>query len=439
MGRPQRQVVCLMAAIAWFWAGPLHAEILTFQAVLDRALAISFDRQIAAADLAISGHRQDETRALWYPSLSLRFYNAYDQMVGDSETGVVVVGDAVSSAAQPLYQHSLIAGAQWLLYDFGARGGKLRQAQRQVRISRLALDQTELDLKIQVVKAYAAVLTLFGQLKACREEITLRKQIFQLTQRLAQAGTVGNERVQQAALKLAETVGREDILAARLTTALSRLAYFTGWRLDSHETVLADFSPPPFVFQAPVDPCRLPEMQALEQTIAQHREELAIARKEMFPRLVLQSHYRFFGEDDNRFEESLRDLAPRDAAVVLVAEWEFFAGFRDAARLRRLQAQLRRAGLEKAKRLAELEHEIAGLQFTRQAGDQAFSRHRQRLAGLDDNRDVVQRLGHVQQIDQVAVLERQIEILQDEVNAQGQRIEHVEAAYRLFFYQQGQQ
>jgi len=429
----------VVAAVWWHAAGRLGAETLTFDEVLVQALGQSWDIRIAKADLAVSAHRHEEALARWYPSLSLRAYNGYETIAGQQADPVVVVGDAVSAASRSVYQHSLIAGARFLLYDFGVRERSIALARREVRIRRLALDQRQLDVKNQVLDAYTASLALCLQVAASRRETDLRKEIFRLAELLWQAGILGRYRVEQAGLKLAQAIGRQDSLSTRLSASLARISYLTGSTLTAEGTDLADLAePPPAPRQVP-DAGLLPGVKALANQIAVKQEELAIARRQMLPRVLLQSQYRIFGRDQSRLERSLGDWSRRDATIAVVAEWEFFSGFADVAKLRRLEEEIRRAVLEKQQRQAELEAQIASLYSSSRHHDRQNRALRQRREQIQDNRASLDRLDLEQAMDRIGVLEQDIALSADELEVRLQRIEKAAAAYRLFFFDQGQQ
>jgi outer membrane protein TolC len=418
-------------------AGPAPAAELTFDSVLTQAMDQAHDLKIARTDLEISRYRLDETRSLYYPTFDFQLYNEYVHVPDENAEGIVSVGTSVSTALESTYQHSVVASLNYELYDFGARGLKHKNALRELDIARLNLDQSRVDLKLQVLEAYTLGLRLFRQQETAGRVLSLRKEIYRSAQQLKEAGVVGTQRVESLALELADALGRSDDLETEFQNALNALAFFTKEAYRAEETAIAGLPVPAQEGELP-EVGRLPEIRAIEAEIEGKRTEMEIARKEMLPRLVAYGAYRMYGSDTNSFVQSLQNITERDATVAVVAEWNLFSGFRDLSKVRRLKAEIKRLAFEKEKRAAELERDIQDSYQAHRllaARDEQWQKRRSRIR---QSREIDKRLSRQQIIDRIAYLENEVDRAGYRLDLALKEIDRAFAGLKLSFWREGQ-
>jgi outer membrane protein TolC len=429
-------MAAIAAATLLYFVFPAQAEELTFEAMLSRALEHSLERKIAKTDVDISAFRRDEVFSLYYPIFTVRFYNEYVKVLEDEAEDVVAVGDIVSAAPQSTYQHLAVAGLNYRLYDFGARGLKVQNAEREIRISRFNAGQLDLDLRREVLDTYTRGLIHSRQIALNREIMDRRKEIFRHTRKLQEAGTMDRYQVEHAGLKFAEAASMEDYYRAELQQVLGRIGYLTGENYPLETTTFADLEAPALERLSTPDVNMLPGVRAVDEEITSKEKEYDINRREMLPRLAMQSTYRWFGSNEDSFSESFRNLSERDATIGVVAEWEFFSGFRDIARGRRLKEEIKRLRLKKEKRVAEFQQDVITLRETCRLFAEARERGEARLSHIIHGRNTLNRLSDQQMLGRLSVLEREIELIEHEMDAYLKRIEQAVAAYKLKFYSQ---
>ncbi len=418
-------------------AKPAAAVVLRFDAVLQQAEQRAYDLRIARADLEISHFSLAETRASYFPSLDLQFYNEYVHVPDESAQGIVSVGGSVSTALASTYQHSVVANVNYALYDFGARFLRCENARRRVDIARLNLDRGRVALHLQVLEAYARGLRVWRRQNAALQILALRKRIYRTAEEFREAGVLGRRRLETVALELAEALGRADDLGAEFQKALNAIGFFTGKRYPAGQTGFSDLPEPALTGKAP-EAERLPEIRALEAEIDGKRIEVEIARKEMLPRLMAYGAYRMYGNDTNSFTASMENLAERDATVAVAAEWNLFSGFRDISKVRRLKAEIRRLTLEKQKRTAELERDIRNsYQNHRFLAARDGQRQKRRLQ-IRQSRETDRRLADRQVIDRIAHLEHEIGLVGQRLDLELKKIERAVAGLKLAFWREGQ-
>jgi outer membrane protein TolC len=435
--RPFAVAALLAAALVLCSGATVRAQSLHFDTVLAKALKHSFDLKIAETDTAISLHRREEVRSLYYPTLTLQYYSEYIKALDDTTDEVVSAGDYVSTVSQSAFQNAVTAGLAYRLYDFGARGLRMENAEREVEIARHSRDQMDLDVRKDTLEAYARGLTLSRQIATGREIVDKRKEVFRQSQRLREAGTVGQQRVEKSALDLAEALSQVDDLRVGMQTPLARLGYLTGETYPLETTAFSDLAEPEQEIQGLPDVKRLPGVKAIEEEIVKKEAEYAIVQKEMLPVVSMQGAYGMFGSDPHNFSESFRNISERDASIAVVAKWEFFSGFRDQSKGKRLREEIKRLQLQKEKRLAELDQDTNALLEKYRLYGESRRQWDSRLSQIREARTTLKRLSDQQIMDRLAALENEIELLEQELDASLKRIERAVAAYKLQFLHMG--
>jgi len=430
--------VLLVWAIFWLFVSPSPAwsETLSLESVLERALEHAWEIRIAEKDIGIREYGLMEARSAYYPTLNLGFNNEYVDFLGDGES-VVSVGDQVSANDASTFQHSFSLGLSYVLYDFGARKLRLANARREVVKAGIGREQASLETRLNVLDAYGQGLQLFRQRQFTGEIVRLRKVVFKMLQSLREAGTVGQVRLNLAAVELAEGISLLDDLTDRMVRALEGLGYYTGQDYSLDETDFADLPPVPSSILLP-ELASLPQVRSIDAEIARVQSERAAVWREMLPNIGLTANFRMFGADEDNFGRSLESLSARDATAAVVARWEFFSGFRDVARLNRLRLQIEQLQLEKGRRLGELQKQVRGASRIWQLADGADNRQDEREKILKQSADTLERLSEQRVIDGVTLLEQQVELMEQQRDMEITQLQRQLAGWQLSFWTEGQ-
>lgn len=415
---------------------PARCETLSLELVLDRALDYAWEIRIAEKGIGISEYGLMEARSAYYPTLSLRLDNEYVDFLGDGDS-VVSVGDQVSANDASTFQHSFTLGLSYVLYDFSARKLRLSNARRKFLIAELAKDEAILETRLNVLDAYGQCLQLSRQRIISGKIVRLRKEVYRFLQSLRQAGTVGQVRLNSAAVELAEGISLMDDLTDRMVKALENLSYFTGEEYSLDDIAFLDLP------AVPLTTCQphlesLPQIRNIDTEIARAKAEHEVVLREMLPTIGFTAGYRMFGSDENSFRRSLDSLDARDATVALVASWEFFSGFRDVAGLNQLRLQVEQLQLEKGRLLSKLQKQVRAASRIWQLADGVNSRHDQREEVLKQSGDALRRLSEHQVVDRVTFLEQQIELMEQERDMKVTQVQRQLAGWQLRFWVEGQ-
>ncbi len=415
------------------------AAVLEFDGVLDQALGHSYPLRIAASDIALAQIDLDATAALYLPTLALRYDLGYGWAL-DGQGTTVTIGDTVSATDRSTWRNSLSVDASLRLYDGGAREARVDQARQRLRGAESARREERLRVAFAVEEAFLRGLQAQRRAAALTAIVERRKDLYRALQRLLEAGTVGRARLEDAALELAADLTRLDDGRLELGQALAALTELSGDSYPSEGTSFADWPAPSQAeagFGAEIPWEELPQLQVFDAELARLRAERQATRRGFLPSVGLYGNYRLYGADRERVGRTLQNLGGRDATLAVAVQWEFFSGWRDLRQLAHLDEELHRTEWQRLQRRAELERELGSLQQAALLAPQDADHLRRRQAATAAAAQSTERLRSEGLLDQVAALEREIELLDDALEADLLRLRHRAEAVRLRLWREG--
>lgn len=429
-------IVPFLFLLEIFFPCPAWPEDIGFAAILEQALAHSYDRQISRLDVEINEQRLTEVAAMYWPTLALRFGNEYLHDLGKAANGTVLVGDTLISGNESTYQNSVTLSASYLLYDFGARSRKYRNAERDILLAQLAEEQHLIDLKIEVLALYGNGLQLQKKIETWSLLLDQRRNIYRFTQRLVEAGAMGKLEQGDAAIAVAEAIQTCEDLRLAMTDVLEKLSYYTG---RSYPLAGVRFAGFPEIPSEEIDAgvLTLPEIRAYDIAIAQKQAEYEIALRQWLPTLSLYSAYHMYGSDQEDFSRSLGNLAEGNATIGLMLNMNLFNGFSDEAKVTRLKKELRRIELEKAKKIAEDEQRMRALQRKNMLSVQTAADRDSYRTALDQQDCSGERLAVGQIIDRIKWLRQQGEQQEKRLTLELAGVERCMNVFHLRFLAKG--
>jgi len=420
----------LLCLLFFLCARPAFAETLNFENVLSEALQNSFDIKISQEDIQAGRAFIRETKADYYPQLTVRFgsdyIHAFEEQSKFASGGDVVIADESN------YRHSLITSLSYNLYDFGVRKLTVENARRQVQIARLQEKQAYLDARKDVLERYSSALKLQEQIEATDSVLKRRNTIFRLAKQLRQAGTVGRELLGTAALNLAETLNQLDELKVRFQNVLVSLTFYTRKNYSADEVKLADLDQPQNLASA-VNLDVFPEAQIYQEQIENKKAELSIAKRSMLPKLMLYGSHRMFGSDTDSFAHSLSDLSARDATLSLTFEWSLFSGFSDTAKRARLNHEINSLRYQKEKKKAELQQEVSRVTDTYETYGSIETNRLEQLGQIAEEQNDAVRLADQQITDRISFHRKLIELTEQRLQVELWQVDYATAALSLDF------
>lgn len=433
-GRPR--VVFFFLLLAFLSPCPGQAQELRFAEILGQALAHSYDLRIGGLEVEIGEQRLAEARAMYLPSLSLSLTNEYLHDLSNGGAGTVSVGETIISGNASTYQHSLALSAQYLLYDFGARPLKYLNVRRGVVLAQHAAAQRLIDLKIELLALYGAGLKLHKKIGAWSALLSQRQEMYQLTQRPAEAGNKGKLEQGQAAIEVAEALQTCAALRLEMAGILEKLTYHTGKGYRLAEVRFADF-PEQTGLAAMADVLKLPEIKAYDVAIEQKKAEYDIALRQWLPTLTFYSAYRMYGDDPAGLASSFENLEEKNATVGVVLHLNMFNGFSDQAKAGRLQKELAKLKVEKEKKVAEDEEKVRTLAQRNLLAEQGLDERRAYRVALAEQDGMGERLAGQRILDRLGRLRQKGEQLEKQLTLELAEVEHRVSALQLQILAEG--
>lgn len=417
---------------------PCHgqAEDLRFDEIMEQALANSYDLKINKLDVEISEQQLAEARSMYFPTLALRLTNEYLHDLSKDATGTVSVGETIISGNESTYQNSVALSAQYLLYDFGVRPLKYRNVQRNVFLTQHAAAQQLIDLKGEVLSLYGTGLKLHKKIAIWSDLLSRRKEVYQLSHRLVESGNMGKLEQGNAAIAVAEALQTCETIRMEMAEVLERLTYYTGKSYHLSEVRFSDF-PEKAGTPLVADVLKLPEIKAYDVAIEQKKAEYEIALRQWLPTLTLYSAYRMYGNDQINLGDSFENLEEKNATIGVMVNMNLFNGFSDRAKVARLQKELRRLQVEKAKKVAEDEQKIRTLAQKNRLSNQGLEDWRAYRVALEEQGDMGNRLATQHILDRISWLEQQGEQLEKQLTLELAGIERSMSALHLQIMAEG--
>jgi outer membrane protein TolC len=350
---------------------------------------------------------------------------------------VVIIGETVIANDISTWQNSLNLTTSLLLYDFGARERRIAGARHQVHAAALGQAEPLMQLRYAVLDTYVQGLQVQRRVQTLTEVLARRRQLYRAAERLQAAGTASRVQMEEAALRLAAALTRLDDARAEEARVLAALTELTG---DSYLTGQVAFSPLPTA-SADCAPAlvveEMPQVRALDAGLARLRSERSALLRERLPTFTLSGSWRLYGADRDSAGRTLSELAKRDASVALVVRWEFYSGGRRQLQLAKAEEQLHRLALQRRQRIGELEREIRAMRAATAIYDGGQGNLQQRQKATTTAAAATERLRSEGVLAPTVALEREIELLEDELEAALLRLKQQADVVRLSLWGEG--
>lgn len=251
-----------------------------------QALTHNHELRQAVANLERVQALEAEVRGAQAPSLTLSGGPSYGHASGLQQ---------LRPHTSPPSQLHYSAGAA-LSYSWDWLGQLRRQveaAQAGSAAAAAALDQLRVQVAANTARAYAQACSTGAQLDAAQQSLALQRQALAVTERLQQAGRVGQIDAARARAQLAQLQAALAPLQAQRQGALYRLATLTGQLPQDFPAELAQcHAAPQLAGLIPVGDGaallrRRPDLRQAEQELAAATARIGVAMADRYPRISL--------------------------------------------------------------------------------------------------------------------------------------------------------
>jgi len=177
---------------------------------------------------------------------------------------------------------------QWELDFWGRLRRAIQAANDQLGVSVADYDDVMVTLLSDVASAYVRIRTDQERIKLLRDNLQLQREIYELTRRKGEAGTLADLDIAQAESTLKQTEAAIPLLEIDMRQANDQLCTLLGIPPADLMKLLGDApiptTPPEIALGIPCDMLRRrPDVRRAERTAAAQAEQIGIAQADLYP------------------------------------------------------------------------------------------------------------------------------------------------------------
>lgn len=333
---------------------PAHADVLTFEQVLSRAVQASYDVRLSQADVKLNKNDILRKRTDYLPNIVAHMNSEYLRDLTNDQTQVAVVNNTIIPNTTR-NQTSINFASSWNIYDFGARSKAVLAAKEHHIASQFAVDQRRRDIKLAVIDKYTDALIAFKNVANKSQVLYLRRGVYVCKARLFDAGNISKAEVAEAALASADA--QTNMIHAKYdyVEKLKELSEYTHEIYDIDSTEVADFGDiAPQSFEKIVLE-KTPDHRFYDREIASKKAELKALERQRYPQIGVYSNFYLYGFNQYRFFQTFKALRPVTISFGLSVNAPIFDQLKNYSERQRKKLEIERLVIERDKKLWEIE------------------------------------------------------------------------------------
>lgn len=320
---------------------PLKAMSITLEACIKAALKKNPSTEAAFFRVSASQAMIEQAKAAYYPQLSL--FGNYSITDNPTQAFMFLLNQRQLDIRDPAFNPNepddtdnirVSVGLKYRIYDAGSRKIRTTMAKlgKEAAIDQLYAVQNELIY--QVTRGYYSVLQAQDLVEVQNETIKSLEENLRVAKERFRAGSAVKTDVLNLEVKLAQA--REDLIRAQNGAQLAIAALNTaiGEDLISANGVpipkKKEQFPPPFEPDLNLVENR-PELQAAIRLTLMKEQEYQKTTRNYYPIVNAFGSYDWDGDELDEFEGSY--------TVGVVAEWEFFSGFKTINKIKQAESE----------------------------------------------------------------------------------------------------
>jgi len=416
----------------------VRAECLSYQEVLKKSIANSFDLKLTGKDIDISKSALKEAKSEYFPTLKTGFNTEY---VNDLKNGAGTFSSVGGTFIPPNteFQNLLSVGLNYNLYDFGVRGKKVSIAKKDVSEKKIVYSQTLRDLKLSIIDLYTQALLTYKEIKIKQDNLAVDKELFNMKQRLFEAGTISKVDLATDAIKVAKLFDDIDNLKIKLKTTLEDISMYTGDKYSGESIEVLDFDDEEYIVpvntitpvnskgekiyqlqaetkkvayvQTQFDPKKSEEYQIYQFEIEKKKAELAILEKQRLPQFGFYTNYILYGSERSNYMDSFGNLAQTNVSFGISSSLPIFDGFKNSAQRQKTEFEIARLEIERDKKVAELVNKFEKIHKTAQFYNIEIQNQEDLLAKVNNKIEMIDKLDQQKLVNKTEVLSSKEELL----------------------------
>ncbi len=288
---------------------------------LKESIGIALEKSptVQSAQSAIQGAEYQRRAAFsdFLPWVTMQYsYTRLDQPAFISSGGVkTIIGTTNNYAWQTIVSQPVFTG--------GALTNSYLLAKIGVDSAKVTLEQTKLDLVLQVKVTYFAVLTAEKGVEIAKQAVAQFESHYTVAKAFFEVGITAKNDVLQVEVQLAQA--RQNLISAEHNLEVARAVFNTLLRRDINEPVslgeTLEYTPLTINMDALYREAlrQRPEIRLSDLGIESAKKEVGIAASKLFPQLSIVYTYERLGDEPN--VEGSRFSRMHDWSVQGVAQW----------------------------------------------------------------------------------------------------------------------
>jgi outer membrane protein TolC len=417
---------------------PAIAEKIDYQSVVDAAIVNSFDLKLTKIDVRLGDNEVLRGYSAFLPTMQAQANIEYLKDMTNGQTPVAVVGTTVIPNSTR-FQNALYVGANYTMFDFGARNRLLAAAKKHRDSVRSSLAQYRRNLILDVIDQYADALSTYLALRGKLRIVDIDRELFQMKKRLFIAGRINKVEVSEAAVELARAFAEVHDLKQRLANGLRALSVHTHKDYDVEQIEVSSFSDNDLI--ALEKPILLvensPEYKMYKQSIESKRQELSALKRQRLPQFGAYSNFYMYGFNQNVWYKSFQDFRGRTLSFGISASMPIFDGFKNRLDCRQKQLEITRLEIERDKKLWELQQQHSQLRTAVGVYEKVLDSKHGLVSQGAEKVVMAKRLGDNDLIEKTDYLQHQSKLIEDELDLQRTKVQQTASQKKLKVLSEG--
>ncbi len=453
-----KYIIAVIAIILVF-SLPTKAQVLTFDEVLDQAIEHSYELQISKMDIGISEAGVKEARSEYFPTINLGYNAGYQRDLSDNNSPLTPVGDSIL-LNETQFRNSASANLQYNLFDFGARGKKLKIAKKDREQKNVRHSMNMRNLKMELAETYTKVLLNYKELKTNTELLNLNNELFKMQERLHKAGKVPKTEMMEQAIAVARITGKIDEIRTEYQKNLEDLTFYTGREYNPDDLELnyieqqesgiekinletpgenieslVNTSSPKLEIEAVktdfLDIENLPEYEYYQLEIEKKQAELAVLNSQRLPHFMFHTGYYLYGADKNSYWDTFSDMGQTNLSFRIASTLPVFTGFKNTAQRDRAKLEIEKLKLQRDKKIEEVKNFYQKMYKESKDYDRVLSNQEKSLELVKEKILMLDRLDEQKLIDKVSYLKQKAELTSQKLELEKVKISNSANEYKL--------
>jgi len=420
----------------------VKAECLSYLDILTKSIENSYDLKLSGKDIDISKAALKEARSEYFPTLKTGFNTEY---VNDLKNGSGRISSVGGTFIPPNteFQNMLSVGLNYNLYDFGVRGKKVGIAKKDVSEKKIVYKQTLRELKLNITDLYTQALLIYKEIKIKQDTLLVDTKLFNMKQRLFNAGKISKIDLATEAIKVAKLVDDIDNLKIKFKNSLEDISMYTGEKYSGDTVEMLDFDEDniiPVNNVAPVssnkekifqlqaerkkvvdlpsrfDPKNTEEYHIYQLEIEKKKAELAILERQRLPQFGLYTNYILYGSERSNMADSFGNLSQTNVSFGISSSLPVFDGFKNSAQRQKTKFEIARLEIERDKKVAELVNKYEKTHKTAQFYNLEIQKQEDLLAKVNNKLEMIDKLDKQKLINKTEILSSKEELLSQKLN-----------------------